>query len=71
LKKNPAGFASLLAAAKMDDDYKKNLLPIDFQNWNQITNSSGTKLRDYETADLPPFIKAALTKIVKDSQNKP
>ncbi len=30
LKNNPFAGAYLLAAAKMDDDYKKNLLPTDF-----------------------------------------
>ncbi len=70
LKRDPSALASLLAAAKMDDDYKKNLLPTDFQNWNQITGGIGTfedfkKLQGYEAVELPPFIKATLIKIVK------
>jgi adenosylcobinamide amidohydrolase len=74
LKSNPHSGAYLLAAIKMDDDYKKNLLPTDFQNWNQITGFIGItedykKLQGYEAADLPPFIKAALIKIVKTAQN--
>lgn len=73
LKKDPSALALLLAAAKMDDDYKKNLLPTDFQNWNKIANCvSGTeedysKLPNYEAIDLPPFIKHTLITIVKNS----
>lgn len=75
LKKEPSALASLLAAAKMDDDYKKNLLPTDFQNWNQITSCIGIaedckKLQGYEAAELPPFLKDALIKIVKTDYNK-
>ena len=70
LKNNPSALASLLAAAKMDEDYKKNLLPTDFQNWDQITGCISAsedceKLQGYETVELPPFIKATLTEIVK------
>jgi hypothetical protein len=70
LKKNPSTLVNLLAAAKMDDDYKKNLLPIDFQNWNQITDCIGItddykKLHGYTAVELPPFIKNALINIVK------
>jgi hypothetical protein len=55
----------------MDDDYKKNLLPTDFQNWNQITGYIGNsedckKLQGYEAVELPPFIKDALIKMVKN-----
>jgi adenosylcobinamide amidohydrolase len=62
LKNNPSALASLLAAARMDDDYKKNLLPTDFKDWNQITNCEG-----YEAAQLPPFIKDTLIKIINDT----
>jgi adenosylcobinamide hydrolase len=67
--------ASLLSAAKMDDDYKKNLLPSDFQNWGEITDSIGhikkaKKLQGYDAADLPPFIKATLAKIIKTDKNR-
>ena len=37
LKKNPVAASYLLAAAKMDDDYKKNLLPTDFADWTEIS----------------------------------
>ncbi|HSV49148.1 MAG TPA: adenosylcobinamide amidohydrolase [Candidatus Acidoferrales bacterium] len=66
LKKNPSALASLLAAARMDDDYKKNLLPTDFKDWNQITGCEDCKtLQGYEAAQLPPFIKNVLINIVK------
>jgi adenosylcobinamide amidohydrolase len=76
LKKNSASGAFLLAAAKMDDDYKKNLLPADFLNWNQITDCIGatekeyTTPQNYDAVDLPPFIKATLIKIVKTAKNR-
>jgi adenosylcobinamide amidohydrolase len=62
LKKNPVMLGSLLAAAKMDDDYNKKLLPTDFKNWNQITDHNSAPEKDM--VDLPPFIKAALIKVV-------
>jgi adenosylcobinamide hydrolase len=78
LKKNPFGGVLLLASAKMDDDYKKNLLPTEFQDWSKITKCFGAvdlktdckKLPNYESVDLPPFIKHTLINIVKNSQSK-
>jgi iron complex transport system ATP-binding protein len=74
LKKNPFASIYLLAAAKMDDDYKKNLLPTDFMDWTEVSKCFGAatqsnqdcpKLPSYEKIDLPPFLKHALIKIVK------
>jgi hypothetical protein len=59
--------ASLLAAAKMDDDYKKNLLPKDFEGWNQIIDVE--KIEGYEAAQLPPFVKASLMRL-SEAANK-
>jgi adenosylcobinamide amidohydrolase len=79
LKNNPFASVYLLAAAKMDDDYKKNLLPTDFTNWTEISKCFGistqskqdcSKLPDYNSVDLPPFLKYALIKIVKDAQSE-
>ncbi len=75
LRGNPVGLASLLTAAKMDDDYTKNLLPADFQNWSETTGCSGIteeykERQSYEAAELPPFLKATLVKIIKKTQNK-
>jgi len=69
----------LLAAAKMDDDYKKNLLPTDFYNWATVSKCfinpallkhDFKKLPDYETVDLPPFIKHALISTLRNSQSE-
>ena len=75
LKSKPSALVSLLSAAKMDDDYKKNLLPNDFQKWSEITGCIGNikdqnELRDYDNVELPPFIKATLIRIVKTHQRK-
>ncbi|MFA5572900.1 MAG: adenosylcobinamide amidohydrolase [Crenarchaeota archaeon] len=72
LKNNSFALASLLAAAKMDDDYKKNLLPTDFQSWNQIASCMGSiqgcgKPQNHDSIELPPFIKSTLIKILNDS----
>ena len=76
LRKNPSSGAVLLAAAKMDDDYKKNLLPTDYKDWTQISKCLGApsppnqaKLPNYDQADLPPFLKHALINIVKEAQS--
>ena len=77
LKKNPFALVCLLAAAKIDDDYKKNLLPTDFADWIEISKCFGacsqnklecTNTPDYEFVDLPPFLKHALINIVKNTQ---
>ncbi len=71
LKAKPAALASLLAAAKMDDDYKRNLLPTDFKEWSQITGSEECSiLAGYEVVELPPFIKDALIKTVKAAKSR-
>lgn len=75
LNSKPAAKIYLLAASKMDDDYRKNLLPDDYQDWASISKSFGviynsqdyTKLPNYENIDLPPFIKHALISIVKNA----
>jgi len=78
LKNNPHSGAYLLAAAKMDDDYKKNLLPTDFTGWEEESKCFGEfftykndclNQRDYPEVDLPPFVKHALIKIVKKAQS--
>ena len=70
----------LLAAAKMDDDYKKNLLPTDFSDWieaikcfgaSAISKQDNSKIPNYPTVDLPPFLKHTLIKIIKSAQSEP
>jgi len=77
LKSNPFAGSFLLAAAKMDDDYQKNLLPTDFADWSDISKCLGnykvtkqdcSKLPSYDSVQLPPFLKQALIKIVKNAQ---
>jgi adenosylcobinamide amidohydrolase len=79
LNKNHLEFLNLLAATKMDDDYKKNLLPTDFADWIEISKFFGTfsqkelesiKTPNYEFVDLPPFIKHTLIKIVRNAQSE-
>jgi adenosylcobinamide amidohydrolase len=67
LKNNPPALTSLLAAVKMDDDYKKNLLPTGFQNWAQMADTleDYKKLQGYNAVELPPFIKNVLIRIVR------
>ncbi len=79
LKKKPFDLIYLLTATKMDDDYKKNLLPIDFADWKEISKFFGTSVQkelesiktpNYEFVDLPPFIKHTLIKIVRNAQSE-
>jgi len=76
LKINPVAGFYLLAAAKMDDDYKKNLLPTDFKDWGQISKCFGAsaqflkdclKMPNHDSVDLPPFLKHALINIVRSA----
>ncbi len=71
LKSNPCSGAVLLAAAKMDDDYKKKLLPTDFSDWVEMSKCFRTSqeqdMKDYSFVDLPPFIKQALIEIIKQA----
>ncbi|MGE5187696.1 MAG: adenosylcobinamide amidohydrolase [Betaproteobacteria bacterium] len=78
LSRNPLAAGWLLAAAKMDDDYKKNLLPADFEDWNEFTRSFSastpskhdcSKLPNYSQVDLPPFVKYALIRILQESSS--
>jgi hypothetical protein len=76
LKNNPVASAYLLAAAKLDDDYKKNLLPAELGDVNKLSKCFGicasskqdsSKVPDYDLVDLPPFLKQALINIVRDA----
>jgi len=82
LKNRPLYNAYLLAAAKLDDDYKKNLLPAELGDASKLSNCFGSlapsqqdcsKMPGYDSVDLPPFLKHALIKIVMDalSEGKP
>jgi hypothetical protein len=71
LNKNPYSLIYLLAAAKIDDDLKKNLVPVDLKNIGQLSKDFGSfilsekdcsKMYGYDLVDLPPFLKNTLIK---------
>ena len=79
LRNNKLAGAYLLAAAKLDDDYKKNLLPTDFTDWTEESKCFSacpqftrdcSNTPNYDFVDLPPFLKHALIKIVKSTQSE-
>jgi adenosylcobinamide hydrolase len=69
--------AFLLAAVKLDDDYKKGLIPNDFGDTDLLSARFGRLLSDqkgndkiqteYAMVDLPPFTKQALITILQNS----
>ncbi len=71
--------AYLLAATKLDDDFKKNLLPADLGDVTKLSKHFGSpmdsmldcsKLPGYDLVDLPPFLKNTLINIVKETLSK-
>ena len=80
LENKPFALACLLAAAKLDDDYKKNLLPTELGDADELSRCFGnlagsqmdcSKIPSYDSVDLPPFLKHVLIKIVMESLSKP
>lgn len=80
LKNKPLALAYLLTAAKLDDDAKKNLLPVGLEDLAELSKCFGnlvraeldcSKVPSYDSVDLPPFLKHALIKIVTDSLSEP
>jgi len=70
----------LLAAAKLDDDFKKNLLPAELGDVAELSKCFGilahsqpncSKVPYYDSVDLPPFLKHALINIVRDALSEP
>ena len=79
LKNKPLASAYLLAAAKLDDDFKKNLLPAELGKVDELSKCFGnlarcqldcSKVAGYDSVDLPPFLKQALINIVKEALSK-
>lgn len=79
IEKNPSDGLLLLSATKMDEDYKKNLLPTNFKNWKEASKNFGklhiskvdySRLPNYEHVDLPPFTKNALISIIQKSRKQ-
>jgi adenosylcobinamide hydrolase len=80
LGKKPLKNVYLLAAAKLDDDYKKNMLPAELGDAAELSKCFAnpalsqmgcSKLPGYDAVDLPPFLKQALIKIVLNASSEP
>jgi hypothetical protein len=76
LKTKPSALVYLLAAAKLDDDFKKNLFPVELGDPAEISKCFGilvlsqadcSKVPSYDSVDLPPFFKHALIKVVREA----
>jgi hypothetical protein len=73
LKNKPVALVHLLAAAKMDEELKNNLLSEEFGDPAELGKFFGdlgneeecSKQPRYDSVDLPPFLKHVLIKIVK------
>jgi adenosylcobinamide amidohydrolase len=79
LKNNPLTITYLLAAAKLDEDVRKNLLPYELDNAAKSSECfrsffqakfDCSKLQGYDMVDLPPFLKYVLINIVSESVSK-
>ena len=79
LRNNSLTLTYLLAATKLDDDFKKNLLPPELGDVSELSKCFGglfqthlgcSKLGGYDLVDLPPFLKNVLIKIVCESLSK-
>jgi adenosylcobinamide amidohydrolase len=78
--RNPLHVSCLLAAAKLDDDVKKGIVPIEFGNVGDASERFGSlvskdrKARDIskselETVDVSPFLKQTLLRMFLDETN--
>lgn len=80
LRNEPLFASILLAATKIDEDLKKDLIPSEFKNVNALSENFGRLLsehrvekaasepasdEDYASVDLPPFLKHVLINMVK------
>jgi adenosylcobinamide hydrolase len=79
LENDPLFASVLLAAAKMDEDVRKGLVPSEFGSVEALSKRFGGLLLapgsesdgsgDYGVVDLPPFTKQVLISIVKDARS--
>jgi adenosylcobinamide hydrolase len=73
LNKNPLTLVYLLAAAKLDDNVNKCLIPAGMERFTELSKNFGPYSEDcsampgYDRVDLPPFLKNALIKTVKNA----
>jgi adenosylcobinamide amidohydrolase len=72
--RNPLHASFLMAAAKLDDDVKKGLIPAEFGNITDLSEKFGNLIREkkvtkakpaLDLVDLPPFLKQALFSILQ------
>ncbi|MGD0644923.1 MAG: adenosylcobinamide amidohydrolase [Candidatus Bathyarchaeia archaeon] len=79
LKNKPLATTYLLAAARLDDDFKKNLLLAEFGDISDLSRCFGigasskkicSDVSKYDSVDLPPFLKHALINIVREALDK-
>ncbi|MDR2720157.1 MAG: adenosylcobinamide amidohydrolase [Nitrososphaerota archaeon] len=79
LMSDPVSAAFLLAAAKLDDDFKKELIPHEFGDLSLLSERFGCLLlcgRSFETVsllsevNLPPFTKQAVIAIIQNSNKR-
>jgi len=80
LQNKPLANAYLLATAKLDDEFKKNLLPAELGGAAELSKCFGSlarpqmdcsKVPSYDSVNLPPFLKYALIKIVTEALSEP
>jgi adenosylcobinamide amidohydrolase len=73
LNNNPLALVYLLAAAKLDDDVNKGLIPTGIDGFSELSKNFGLLSQDcsglpgYDRVDLPTFLKNVLIKIVKNA----
>jgi adenosylcobinamide hydrolase len=73
LNRDSLALVYLLAAAKLDDDVNKGLIPAGIERFSELSKCFGLHSQDnsalpgYDRAELPPFLKNALIKTVKDA----
>jgi len=79
LKDKPIAALYLLAAAKLDDDLKKKLVPEGLENIRDLSTDFGSlaiskvnisKMQGYGKVDLPLFIKHAIINIAREAFSK-
>jgi adenosylcobinamide amidohydrolase len=73
LNNNPLALVYLLAAAKLDDDVNKGLIPAGIEKFTELSKNfvllsqDCSALPGYDGVDLPTFLKNALIKTVKNA----
>ena len=82
---NPLYASFLMAAAKLDDDAKRGLVPVEFGNMAEVSQRFGSLIsggtrpkaktqkritkKEFDLVDLPPFLKQALINIIQNESS--